>query len=154
MCIRDRQQLRGEHWQWRDEVIGPDANLLADVSGETLEIMAEFAIDDLNEADRFGFRVRTGDDESTTIGYATKARTLYVDRAQSGDVAFSPGFGAAHTAAMEPVDGLIRLHGLVDSSAVEVFGNDGRVVFSERIFPAGDSLGLPLFLDGLSLIHI
>ena len=65
--IAELQQLRGEHWQWRDEVIGPDANLLADVSGETLEIMAEFAIDALNEADRFGFRVRTGDDESTTI---------------------------------------------------------------------------------------
>jgi len=31
---------------------------------------------------------------------------------------------------------------------VEVFGNDGRVVFTEQIFPGGDSLGLELFLDG------
>ena len=121
------------------------------MSGETLEIMAEFAIDDLNEADRFGFRVRTGDDESTTIGYATKARTLYVDRAQSGNVAFNDAFGAVHTAQMSPIDGLIRLHILLDRSSVEVFGNDGRIVFSEQLFPAGDSLVLELFIDGQSV---
>jgi sucrose-6-phosphate hydrolase SacC (GH32 family) len=146
--IAELQQLRGRQWQWRDEVIEPDSDLLDEVSGETLEIVAEFALADLADADRFGFRLRTGDGEYTTVGYATKARTLYVDRAQSGDVAFNTGFGAVHTATMEPLDGLIRLHILVDRSSVEVFGNDGRVVFTEQIFPAGDSLGLELFLDG------
>jgi sucrose-6-phosphate hydrolase SacC (GH32 family) len=146
--IAELQQLRGRQWQWRDEVIEPDSDLLDEVSGQTLEIVAEFAMADLADADRFGFRLRTGDGEYTTVGYATKARTLYVDRAQSGDVAFNTGFGAVHTATMEPLDGLIRLHILVDRSSVEVFGNDGRVVFTEQIFPAGDSLGLELFLDG------
>jgi fructan beta-fructosidase len=146
--IAELQQLRGRQWQWRDEVIEPDSDLLDEVSGQTLEIVAEFAMADLADADRFGFRLRTGDGEYTTVGYATKARTLYVDRARSGDVAFNTGFGAVHTATMEPLDGLIRLHILVDRSSVEVFGNDGRVVFTEQIFPAGDSLGLELFLDG------
>lgn len=49
---------------------------------------------------------------------------------------------------MEPVDGIVKLHILVDRSSVEVFGNDGLVVFTERIFPSSDSLGLELFLDG------
>ena len=146
--IAELEQLRGEHWQWRDEVIEPDSDLLDEVAGETLEIVAEFALADLADADRFGFRLRTGDGEFTTVGYATKARTLYVDRAQSGDVAFNASFGAVHTATMEPLNGLIRLHILIDRSSVEVFGNDGRVVFTEQIFPAGDSLGLELFLDG------
>ncbi len=146
--IAELQQLRGQQWQWRDEIIGPGSDLLDEVSGETLEIVAEFAMADLADADRFGFRLRTGGDEVTTVGYATKGRTLYVDRAQSGDVAFNAGFGAVHTATMEPLDGLIRLHILIDRASVEVFGNDGRVVFTEQIFPGGDSLGLELFLDG------
>ena len=83
-----------------------------------------------------------------TVRRAVEGRTLYVDRAQSGDVAFNAGFGAVHTATMEPLDGLIRLHILIDRASVEVFGNDGRVVFTEQIFPGGDSLGLELFLDG------
>ncbi|MCI0394055.1 MAG: GH32 C-terminal domain-containing protein, partial [Chloroflexi bacterium] len=41
-----------------------------------------------------------------------------------------------------------RLHIFVDRSSVEVFGNDGQVVFTEQIFPADDSLGLELFVDG------
>ncbi|MCW5848088.1 MAG: glycoside hydrolase family 32 protein [Anaerolineae bacterium] len=146
--IEELGQLRGEHWEWRDEVVGPESDLLDEVRGETVEIVAEFEIEDLEDSDRFGFRVRTGPGEYTTIGYGTKARTLYVDRAQSGDVAFHPAFAAIHTAGMEPVDGIVKLHILVDRSSVEVFGNDGLVVFTERIFPSSDSLGLELFLDG------
>ena len=54
---------------------------------------------------------------------------------------------------MEPIDGIVRLHILIDRSSVEVFGNDGLVVFTERIFPADESLGLELFVDGAQ-VHL
>jgi sucrose-6-phosphate hydrolase SacC (GH32 family) len=146
--IPELQQLRDEHQTWRDQLITPNSDLLGDVRGEALEIQAEFQIDDLEEVDRFGFRVRAGEDEATTVGYAAKSRTLYVDRAQSGDVDFSPAFSGTYTAEMEPMDSLIRLHILVDRSSVEVFGNDGRVVFTTQVFPSSESLGIELFVDG------
>ena len=82
--IAELEELRGEHWEWRDEVIEPGSALLDDVDGETLEIIAEFEIKNLADSDRFGFRVRAGPDEYTTIGYGTKGRVLYVDRAAVG----------------------------------------------------------------------
>jgi fructan beta-fructosidase len=79
-----------------------------------------------------------------------KARTLYVDRAVE-QCGLQRRLRRGSTAKMSPIDGLIRLHILLDRSSVEVFGNDGRIVFSEQLFPAGDSLGLELFIDGQSV---
>lgn len=49
---------------------------------------------------------------------------------------------------MEPSDGVVRLHVFVDRSSVEVFGNEGQVVMTERIFPDAGSLGVEVFADG------
>ncbi len=49
---------------------------------------------------------------------------------------------------MHPLEDCIRLHIFVDRSSVELFGNDGQVQFSERIFPARDSLGVVLYASG------
>jgi fructan beta-fructosidase len=146
--IAELAELRGEHQSWRDEVITADSDLLGDSAGETLEIIAEFEIESLEDADRFGLRLRTGEGEFTTIGYALKERRLFVDRMQSGDVDFNAHFPGVHTAEMRPMNGIIRLHIFIDRSSVELFGNDGQVVFTEQIFPAADSLGLELFVDG------
>jgi fructan beta-fructosidase len=146
--IAELAELRDEHQSWRDEMITADSDLLGDSAGETLEIIAEFEIESLEDADRFGLRLRTGEGAFTTIGYALKERRLFVDRMQSGEVDFNAHFPRAHTAEMPPMDGIIRLHIFVDRSSVELFGNDGRVVFTEQIFPAAGSLGLELFVDG------
>jgi fructan beta-fructosidase len=147
--INELQRLRGQHWTWPDETITPAAsNMLKDISGETLEITATFQLSTTGAADRFGIRVRVGDGERTTIGYATKAGTLFVDRTQSGQTAFSPGFSGIHTAEMPPSDGTIRLHIFVDRASVEVFGTDGLAVITDQIFPSSKSLGLELFADG------
>lgn len=146
--IRELQSLRGQRLSWQNEVMMPQSDVLAGVAGETLEIVAEFQIDSLADADRFGFRVRTGGAEFTTVGYEVKGRRLFVDRTQSGAVAFHPQFAAAHTAVMEPVNGRIKIHIFVDRASVEVFGNDGLVAITDQIFPAQTSLGVSSFVDG------
>jgi fructan beta-fructosidase len=144
------QSLRTQQRQWRNETVVPQTNLLDGVTGELLEIRAEFAITQAMDADRLGFRIRTSaaGDEYTTIGYAVKSQKLFGDRTHSGEDAFNANFSGVHIAELKPVDGVIRLHIFVDRTSVEVFANDGLVVLTDLIFPAQGSLSLELFADG------
>jgi fructan beta-fructosidase len=145
--IPEVQQLRGQHWNWQNTTLPTNSDWLKDVKGETLEIIAEFQMPADANVDRFGICVRVGNGESTTIGYAPKHRTLFVDRSRSGRVDFSPNFRGVTLASLEPIDDVVRLHIFVDRSSVEVFGNDGRVVMTDQIFPALDSQGLEVFVE-------
>ena len=144
--IPELKNLRCEHWAWNDGTVTPGTNLLSDLRGETLEIDAEFQIK--SQVDCFGFCVRKGEGEYTTIGYRVEDKQLFVDRTHSGGSDFNDGFARCHSADMAPVESVIRMHIFVDRSSLEVFGNDGLVVFSERIFPRKESLGLEIFTDG------
>jgi fructan beta-fructosidase len=144
--ISELQTLRNAHQHWQDETITPDRNLLSNVKGESLEIIAEFQVNPA--ADRFGFHVRVGVQEATTIGYHVKQAKLFVDRIHSGQSDFHPGFASSHLAGLILIHDILRLHIFVDRQSVEVFGNDGLVVFSESIFPSERSQGLELFTEG------
>jgi fructan beta-fructosidase len=52
---------------------------------------------------------------------------------------------------METLDNVVRLHLLVDRSSIEVFGNDGLVVITERIFPGSAGYGIEIFAEGGSV---
>lgn len=149
--IAELQCLRGRHWHWQNITLLDAANLLTNVSGETLEIIAEIQLD-VTTTSCFAFRVRVGDGERTTIGYNVSTATLFLDRTQSGQTDFSPGFAGSHIAPMQPVNGSIRLHIFVDRSSVEVFGADGLVVLTDQIFPATTSLGVEIFPDDENVI--
>lgn len=144
--IPELNTLRGSHHRWQNQTIRPGTNLLSDVRGKALEIRAEFQV--TAKADCFGFRVRVGETDQTFIQYQARDGQLLVDRTRSGKVDFSEGFAAVHRADLSPVNGRIRLHIFVDSSSVEVFANDGQVVFTECIFPAEGSQGLELYVEG------
>lgn len=143
--IPELETLRGAHQHWQNESITPGTNLLANIKGETLEIISEFQMN--SSSDRFGFRVRTGDGEATVIGYNPRQGKLFFDRSHSGQSDFDEGFASIHLADLAPNDEIIRLHIFIDRSSVEVFGNEGRVAFSESIFPSGQSQGLELFTE-------
>lgn len=74
--------------------------------------------------------------EKTIIRYHAKSKTLSVDRRNSGRVDFHPKFPGVHSAPLELQDGKLKLRILVDTSSVEVFGQDGEVVVTDRIFPS------------------
>ena len=148
--IPETQILRGKHDHWQKEIIQPGRNALENIHGETLEIMAEFQIAEAVEC--FGFRVRAGQDEHTTIGYKPKDKTLFVDRTHSGQIDFKDGFASIHSAELLPINNSIRLQIFMDSTSVEVFANDGLVTFTECIFPDRQSQGLELFAEGGNVI--
>jgi len=150
--ISELQTLRGKQEHWQEQVIQPNINILADVRGTSLEIIAEFKITDTTES--FGFRVRLGDNEHTEIRYSVQENSLSLDRSHSGQVDFNDDFAAVHSADLSPINDIIRLHIFVDSTSVEVFANDGATVITDQVFPDEQSQGIDLFAEGgVVLLH-
>ncbi|MFG0333531.1 MAG: glycoside hydrolase family 32 protein, partial [Maioricimonas sp. JB049] len=141
--VRELQSLRGE--ETRITELNLNGRTACDVSGTRLEIIAEFEV---GEADEFGLRVRTGDTEATVIGYNRIAGRLFVDRTASGETDFHDQFRGIHGGPLEPRDGRVHMHILIDESSVEVFGGDGETVITERIFPSPESDGVELYSLG------
>lgn len=83
--------------------------------------------------------------EYVTVVYDGNIGTLSFDRRQGGDNKFSELFPAVTTA---PVHGkLTSLRVFVDKSSVEVFGNDGRAVMTNLVFPSEPYNSLTLGSD-------
>jgi len=144
--IPELQLLRGNHHHWQDEIISPGTNLFAGIQGSSFEINANIKVG--QDADGFGFRVRAGKGEETSIVYSPREQKITLDRTHSGQGSFHPGFSSSHTADLAPVNGNLILHIFVDQFSVEIFANDGQVTLSDSIFPAEDSFGLALFSKG------
>jgi len=137
---------RGEHCSFHDVIVVPGTNLLGHLHGDTFEISAVFQTN--AQAECFGFRLRVGDGEQTTVGYIMTDQAVFVDRLHSGQTNFEKGFARIHSARMEPVDGIVHLQIFLDRSCIEVFGNDGEVTIADIIFPAEQSQGIELFSRG------
>ena len=99
-------------------------------SGEAMEISGEFSV---NKDSAVTIRLHNNSDE-TLIGFSNGK--LFIDRTKSGQVDFDAKFSGRHEVSMQPLQGKIKLHIFVDRSSVEVFGNDGEAVLTNRIFPA------------------
>jgi levanase len=102
----------------------------------------------LASADTVGVRVRTSSDQQTEIGYDVDAEQLYLDRRDAGVDSFSRSFPGVHRGPLRVRDGTVRLRILVDRSTLEVFGNSGRTVLSDLIFPDPRSDGIEVFAHG------
>ena len=125
------------------------------VRGNQLEIVAEFvyrAIETPAEAEQlaseFGIKVFEGEGQETVIGYDVASQSLFVDRTQSGDTTFSDNFAARTIGLMPSDDGIVRLRIFVDRSSVEVFGNDGYLSVTNRIFPDQSKDGVEVYAIG------
>lgn len=104
---------------------------------------------DPGTASRCGLLVHIGDGECTVIGYDAAERALYVDRSNSGDTDFHPGFGAVHRAPLDLDAGeplVLEIH--LDTTSVEVYADGGRVVITDLVFPSPGSDGIALFAEG------
>ncbi|MBA4862871.1 GH32 C-terminal domain-containing protein [Streptomyces sp. PSKA54] len=130
----------------KDLSVGPtSANPLAGVTGIAYEIEAEIT---LGTATEIGFRLRTGNDQHTTVGYDAEANQLFVDRSASGLSDFTQYFAGRTTAPMKASDGRVTLRVYVDSSSVEAFGADGRAAVTSLIFPGPDADGMAFYAKG------
>lgn len=145
--VVELEKLRGENFRRNDLVMNDEVIDLSvhHVSGKRLELICEI---DPGTASSVGIRLRKGTNEATEVGYDVVEQQLYVDRAKSGDVSFHNAFSGRHSGRLPIHQGLVKLHLFLDDSSVEVFGNDGHTVMSERIFPSPDSLKVEVFAVG------
>ncbi|MCY8995680.1 GH32 C-terminal domain-containing protein [Bacillus inaquosorum] len=144
--VKELQTIRGTSKKWKNQTISPASqNVLAGLSGDAYELHAEFQVSP-GSAPEFGFKVRTGENQFTKVGYDRKNTKLFVDRSESGNVTFNPTFNTGiQTAPLKPVNGTIKMRIFVDRSSVEVFGNDGQQVITDIILPDRSSKGLELY---------
>jgi fructan beta-fructosidase len=96
----------------------------------------------------FGLRLCVGENEKTVVGYDVTSEVLYVDRNSSGYDDFSKVFQVISRGPLKNRSNNLKLHIFVDKCSVEVFGNDGETVISDKIYPSSGSLGIELFSNG------
>ncbi|RKY55553.1 MAG: glycoside hydrolase family 32 protein [Candidatus Neomarinimicrobiota bacterium] len=132
--VRELKNLRCEHFRLSNQIVTENNTLLLgdSINRNAVEIKAKF---ELSTASEFGIKVHKGDNEETIIGYDVTTRNLFIDRSHSGLVNFHPEFPGVHLAPLLPDLNCVKLQIFVDWSSIEVFGNDGKVVITDLIFP-------------------
>lgn len=120
-------------------------NILEGLKVGAYEIEAEFELPSVGGAMELGFHLRSGGDQRTVVGYSTELQQIFVNRADSGLTDFSSLFSTLHEAPLALRGNRIRMRMFVDESSLEVFGNDGEVVFSEIILPDSARRGMSFY---------
>ncbi|MFS0560990.1 glycoside hydrolase family 32 protein [Terribacillus sp. 179-K 1B1 HS] len=147
--IKELQTIRRTvfHVENKEIYANNASDLLEKIKETSFEIEAEMEIPSNSDVTEFGFRVREGTNDKTTVGYNTATEQLFVDRSESGRTDFSNQFSTFHAAELQPENQRIKLNIFVDSS-VEVFANDGKCVFSDVIFPNATSMRMSFYTEG------
>ncbi|MCK8817718.1 sucrose-6-phosphate hydrolase [Natroniella sulfidigena] len=136
--VAELKKLRKELVSYQDIKISNQELILDGIEGDTFELIVEFAVEDATE---LGVKLRCSEDGSqeTTIKYDNRDNKLIFDRSKSGK-----GRKGVRRCSLNH-NGEIKLHLFVDRSSVELFVNDGAEVFSSRIYPDQDSVGVKFF---------
>ncbi|RCW51954.1 GH32 C-terminal domain-containing protein [Paenibacillus prosopidis] len=145
--VAELSGIRGTSNSWTNQTITPGSNLISGVTGNTVEIVAEFQ-NNTATATEYGFKVRKGGSNFTTIAYNKANSKFFVDRTASGESHFDSSFAAKHEVTMSAENNKIKMRIFVDRSSIEAFGNDGKVSITDQIFPDLAKNGLELYSTG------
>ncbi len=86
--------------------------------------------------------------DEVVMTYEVKTHTMSMDRTHSGIVDFSENFPAVTVSPTFETDGRIRLRLFIDRSSIELFGNDGRFVMTNLVFPNSPYTTLSVKAEG------
>lgn len=100
------------------------------------------------KADSVNLMLSNDSGEFAEMVYDVKKGALSFDRRQSGIVDFSQDFPAITYAPTHSADGKVSLRIFIDRSSIEVFGNEGRFVMTNLVFPNKPYSTLSLTADG------
>ena len=115
------------------------------ISGKTLELEIEIQVGAFKEA---GVKILKTGEEETIIGYNAETKELFLDRTHSGEIGFNKDFRSIERAAINPINGVIKLHIFVDHSIVEIFVNDGELTFCDSVFPTQENATVETYSIG------
>ena len=129
--VREITQLHGWKRDWHDLLLRPGENPLQDISGEALDITAEFQLPPSGAAAAgvaelaFGFEIG-----GLSIAYAAAAQSLTCQN---------------ETVPLPPEGDVIRLRILVDRGSLEIFGNGGAISMVIGLVPDNNHQTLSVF---------
>lgn len=96
------------------------------------EIILDF---DCRKAEGVDIRIANKDGEYVTLNYNPANHTLSFDRRNSGIVDFSQDFPTVTVAPTFENSNKVSLRIFIDKSSMEVFGNNGKFVMTNLVFP-------------------
>ncbi len=144
--ITELKALRVDHYSLADVSVPEAGEWLEELSLTAYELVITLEIRDARTIE---LELRRGaNGETTRIDYDAARETLTFDRSQSGQLTDNAAFARTMEAPLPLEDGRISLHILVDHSSVELFGNGGKTVISNQIFPSSASDGIRLTTTG------
>ncbi len=123
----------------------PKTYALPAENGGICEILVDL---DTRKAKTISLEMSNNANEKVILTYNSEAHTLSFDRTQSGIVDFSESFPAVTTAPTFEADGHLSLRIFVDRSSMEVFGNGGRCVMTNLVFPTKPYTSLSISAQG------
>lgn len=88
-----------------------------------------------NAAEDFVIVLANDDNRELLIGYDSKAKQYYVDRKNSGETSFEPGFARKQTAPRLGTNASTQLSVIIDKASVELFADGGLTVMTAIVFP-------------------
>jgi fructan beta-fructosidase len=127
--VEELKSLRGQVQTWHEQEINGSSTLLSDVQADVFELSAEFEIGTARE---FGLHLRQSALQQTTVSYDALTNTVFVDRATSGIVDFSPHFSKRCEMPLENKGQRLKLHVFVDTCSGEVFVRRCEILFPAR----------------------
>ena len=105
------------------------------ISGNDGAYEIELTIEN-QHADVIGFRLYNDKGEEVDMQYDMKEKKFSMDRRKSGDVGFNENFPMLTWTAIESGKDELKLRLFVDKSSVEAFGDGGRFVMTNQVFPS------------------
>ena len=87
-------------------------------------------------ADVIGFRLYNEKGEEVDMQYDMKEKKFSMDRRKSGEVGFNENFPMLTWTTIESGKDELKLRLFVDKSSVEAFGDGGRFVMTNQVFPS------------------
>ncbi len=132
--------------EWKNQTVDADNILLKDFEGDCYEIVSTFK--PAADTKKVGFKLRTGNNQETSVIYDLENEALSIDRSKSG-IIINGSFKAVDSQYVtKNADGSIDLHIYVDRSSVEVFTKGDTVTGANQIFPDITSKGASVFVEG------
>ncbi|WP_438351912.1 glycoside hydrolase family 32 protein [Paenibacillus sp. FA6] len=117
-----------------------------DITGDTYQLDADIAWSDIKNV---GLRLRESKDKirHVDVGIFVEGQYAYVNRASIGQ----PDKSKRYLESKAPFDvkkKKVHLKILVDRTSIEVFIDDGEIVYSNLVFPELNDQGITLFSEG------
>lgn len=138
--VRELEEKRKQEARAAMELSDAAENL-GTLSGSSFEMICEVEV---GSAQRAGLKLRVGEGEETLLYLDTLTQKVVLDRTKTG-AAFAQEYGTVRRKNYQKDK--VRFQIFMDTSSIEVFVNDGEIVFTSRLFPKKESQGIQFFAE-------